>query len=282
MNKGIKEDEAFMVNKLLTEINYKIKMLKISELKFDTKNYQRDTSELKIKKIVRNFNWNAFGVIFVNKRSNGDYFVVDGQHRIVSAVRKKYKEVPCMVYEGLALEQEAELFIYYQINRNPIKTYEKYKALLISGDKATNEIQLALEKHKLIPSNGRADSSSRKKGYVNSLGSLYKIHNAKGYKWLDTVINIIVSIWRFNDGTHDPDSLTSNMFLGMHMFLTKSYNKINERRFIDKFKKISANKILNMADKNQAVYGKGKASNTARAILEVYNNRNSNKLEINF
>lgn len=265
------------------KLNYEIKIMKISELSFDIKNYQRKTSEIKIKNLVRKFDWKAFGFVYVNIRKNDDKnWVVDGQHRIIAATRKGYKEVPCMIYNGLSLKQEAELFINCQVNRNSIRTFEKYQALLTADDEVTKNIQFLLEKYGLKPDKGQSNNSSRKKGYINGLGTLYKIYNAKGYNWLDTLLNIIVSTWRYKDGTFDPDALTSIMIDGLHTFLNKAYNHINERKFIDKFKKISAGKIINMSKKNQAVYGKGKSSNTARAILEEYNFRNSYKLNIIF
>jgi hypothetical protein len=263
------------------ELNYEIRMMKISELKFDIGNYQRKASYAKVKNIIRSFDWKAFGFIIVNIRDSGNY-VIDGQHRIVAATRKSYKEVPCMVYSGLALSEEAGLFVNCQINRNAIHAFEKYQALLVSGDHTTTRIEFLLQKHGLKSSRGHSDSSTKKRGYTNAIGALYSIYNSKGYDKLDKLLGIMVSTWKYDDGTFDPDALSNTMLYGMNVFMNKTFGKINEKKFIAKFRKIPAGKIISMSKKNQAVYGKGIPSNVARAILEEYNFRNSNKLDIVF
>jgi len=261
---------------------YQISNLKIKDLEFDIKNYQRETSEIKIKNIVRSFDWKAFGFIYVNERSENEYWVVDGQHRTVAAARKGYEEVPCMIYKNLTLQEEAELFINCQVNRNSVRMFERYQALLTAGDKTTIEIQNILEKYDIKPSKCGSNENGRKKGYLNGIASLYKIYNSKGSVWLEIVIRIVTSIWQYNDKTFDPDSLTSNILLGMHTFLCKAYNIVDEKRIIKKMKNVSASKLNAIARRNIATYGDNKASNTARAILEEYNNRNQDKLKVTF
>lgn len=263
-----------MINQI--DLKYEIKNLKISELDFDYDNYQRKTSEIKIKNLVRNFDWKAFGFVIVNIR-DGKKYVVDGQHRIVAAARMKFKEVPCIVYEDFTVEEEAILFINCQVNRNSVKSFEKYQALYTAGDKKTHEIQEVMEKYGIKPCN---NGSQRKKGYINSIGILYRIYDSKGRNWLDTILKIITLIWKYKDNTWDKDALTSNMISGMYIFLNRTYNQLNEKKFIEKMKRIPARKVLNTANRNTATYGKTKASNVARAILEEYNNRNQYKLNV--
>jgi hypothetical protein len=263
------------------ELTGDIKIMKISDLSFDIKNYQRKTSEMKIKKLIQDFDWKAFGFVMVNIRDSKNW-VIDGQHRIVAATRKGYKEVPCMVYKDLTLADEARLFVSCQINRCSVRGFEKYQAALVAGDEATIDIHDLLKKHGLKSGNGRSNSYSRKRGYINSLGAIYSIYEKKGKAELDRLLYLIVSAWRYDDGTFDPDALTSTIIDGLQAFINKAHDKINEKKFIEKFKKVSAGKIISMSKKNQVVYGKGKASNTARAILEEYNFRNAHKLDITF
>lgn len=55
--------------------------LYITSLKTDM-SYQSPVKESQVKKIVKNFDPQKLHTIVVNKRNDGQFFVIDGQHRV--------------------------------------------------------------------------------------------------------------------------------------------------------------------------------------------------------
>lgn len=184
-------------------------------------------------------------------------------------------------------KEEAELFLYYQTNRQPPKITDKIKASIMAEDPKTLEIIEILNKYDLKPLLTKSSSeTSRKKGYINNMGCLYRIYDKKGGDRLDEVLKTISLIWKYPDGTFDPESLKIDMFIGMNKFIDAVKKEItypiHMPKIIKRLKKIPANKILVSGRRNSSIYGKSKDSNIAKAILEEYNYRNSYKLNITF
>src|SRR5689334_6103185 len=58
--------------------------------------YQRKTTKSRVDKIREEWSWIAFGAVSVALRGDGEWFVMDGQHRVLAAMmRDDIKEVPC-------------------------------------------------------------------------------------------------------------------------------------------------------------------------------------------
>jgi hypothetical protein len=75
--------------------------------------YQRPVNSHRVAILAENMDPDQLGVIDVSKRSDGRHYIIDGQHR-VAAVRKAFNDdgqrVPCIVHEGLTVEEEANHF----------------------------------------------------------------------------------------------------------------------------------------------------------------------------
>lgn len=89
------------------------KYLPLRELFIDP-NVQRALNENWVKKLVKNFDPDKFGIIVVSERGPGKYVVIEGQHRI-AAVRSLFNDenqlVECKVHRGLKTHEEAALFL---------------------------------------------------------------------------------------------------------------------------------------------------------------------------
>src|SRR5438067_11762005 len=79
--------------------------------------YQRDLLKPRAAKIAREFDWFQFGVLIIAHR-NGEYFVVDGEHRLTAALSLEELDLlPCMLYDFDGPLHEAEIFIKLQVSR---------------------------------------------------------------------------------------------------------------------------------------------------------------------
>lgn len=102
-------------------------------LKVDT-SYQRIPGVAKVREIVSNFMENALGAIHVSKRQDGNYYVIDGWHR-VNACRQYGHDKPlnAIVYHDLTVEDEARLFNSLN-NSRKVAAVDKFRARIRQGD----------------------------------------------------------------------------------------------------------------------------------------------------
>lgn len=121
------------------------KDISIDELLIDN-SYQRDeVSELQTLWRARNFDIDLCGRLLVSLRATtGQYYVVDGQQRLLAAKRRgDVKHLPCLVRNCANIEEEAQLFFDANCGRASVKSWHKWRAgLLASIPKytAANEI----------------------------------------------------------------------------------------------------------------------------------------------
>lgn len=96
--------------------------------------YQRDASAEKILNISNSFSWLAFGALVVGHR-DGEFWVIDGQHRALAAQRRSdVTHVPCVVFQTDDVQQEAQGFLDLNTGRKPVTAMGKFKAMVAAGD----------------------------------------------------------------------------------------------------------------------------------------------------
>lgn len=117
-----------------------LKMLPKSTLEVDHA-YQRQPSELKTKEIASDFSWVGFGAIVVADRGDGRFFVIDGQHRVLAALRRSdIDRVPCVVFAMESLSEEAQAFLVLNTNRKPLTGLAKHNAMVESGQPVASRV----------------------------------------------------------------------------------------------------------------------------------------------
>lgn len=140
---------GFNANKKKFVNNYpSIEYIPLSKLKVSTE-YQRLLSRATIKK-AKDFDPVLCQPLFVALRPNGEYYVVDGQHKAAIASVYCYDDnenqivLPCVVYDHLAhgnktykqcVEAEALIFSKLNTTRKNVTKIEKIRAGLACGDK---------------------------------------------------------------------------------------------------------------------------------------------------
>jgi uncharacterized protein DUF6551 len=97
---------------------------------------QRPLDTKKAQKIAVQFNPQAMGLVTVSLRSDRMYYLLDGQHRVEAARRANdgsYK-VLCEVFEGLTLQEEAEMFLTLNATTKP-SYVDRFLVRGTAGDK---------------------------------------------------------------------------------------------------------------------------------------------------
>lgn len=95
---------------------------------------QRESIQSWVRKIQRNLDPLAVGVVYVSERSDGKLAIVDGQHRVLALIEAGLGDQPihCLVYEGLTLSEEADQFLKLN-DRRSVNAVDKFRVGVTAG-----------------------------------------------------------------------------------------------------------------------------------------------------
>ena len=250
-----------------SEHTYAVESLKAAELLVD-KRVQRDgLQQLKVDRIVANFNPDALGVVHVSRRTDGDY-VIDGWHRKEAVVRKTdgAGTVVCHVYTGLTLQEEAKMFLdlNYANQPNPL---EKHKARVTAQDPQALRVDEAVHMY------GWTISPDPANGNVAAVQRLYSIDNLSQKieadpSLLQMTFLVITRAW----GT-DRAGVKSVIMDGIARLFAEHGSRINVDHLIDRLKNRPGGPVtLHTEAAQYANLEKGRVSMAiAHLITEWYN-----------
>lgn len=124
-----------------------LRPLVVSALVVDS-DVQRALDNRRVEKIATELNHDALGTITVSHRANGSYHIIDGQHR-VSAVRLAEGDgvkIMCRVFDGLTIEEEAELFRLLNNTAKP-GALDLFRVRVVEGEETATYIHDMLVRH---------------------------------------------------------------------------------------------------------------------------------------
>lgn len=130
--------------------------------------YQRNNVKQRIvEKVARTFSWMKFGTLAVALRTDGSYWVYDGQHRKLGAdLRPDVEKVPCLVFTVGDLDEEADAFLGVNDDRTIVSAIDKHRAALVAGDELATKLQ------KLVTDNGLRLSDDRTQNTIQCIRAL--------------------------------------------------------------------------------------------------------------
>jgi hypothetical protein len=161
--------------------------------------YQRAASNSIVLRIRGEWEDELLGTIMVSFR-DGLLNVLDGMHRVLAALgRADIKLLPCRVFYGLTLEEEATLFARYNTKRNSVKIIDRFKAMLIAGDSTALKVEEILAECGLTVSNTPSNNKQ-----VKAVAQLSSIMDSQGEAALRWVVSMAVNIASLqNDRVND-------------------------------------------------------------------------------
>lgn len=167
--------------------------LPVSELLVDSA-YQRTLNKERVDRIVKEFNPRQFGYLKISRR-DGQYYVIDGQHRLAAAKILGYTSLPCNMCEGLSQQTEADDFRFQHENMSRIHTRDQFRAALTANDEeSVNIAQIAANNGFTLSGLG---IDARNPDCISSIGTLQRIVRGSpdGYKILDLTLYLIKMTW---------------------------------------------------------------------------------------
>jgi hypothetical protein len=261
------EMEAAYTERMTGVGSGKLEYLTAGDIQIDTR-YQRGLFQPKVKKIVADFDPDAFGVLVVSRRADGSLWALDGQHRLAALQQMEWldQRVPCVVYDGLTLEQEAKIFYLPQMTRRPLTPAERFRARLVQGERVALEIQAIANRYgyTVNTTNGGTGSAHT----LDAVAAVELLHTdyADG-GILARVLEITSQSWG-NDEYH----ISGEVLRGIGAF-THRFPQYDHGRLVSLLRSIRPDAIDNDGKDIQRLLGMNKNYSSAYAIHRLYNRR---------
>lgn len=227
--------------------------------------YQRNLSPAKVNSIARVFDPDAFGRIVVGERSDGTFWVIDGQHRWRAMQQLGWTDqfVPCHLIKGTTPEEEAKLFDLFNGNRGMPRISDRFKARLRTNDpdalriKAiTNEVGFDIHFGKgTVP-----------KGHIAAVSALVKVHQQGKPGDLYRVLTICREAWG-----DDSAGTTGDIIQAVHRFASRYREQFDMTYLIERLKGTSPAALTNRGRQIAEVMGTTASIGISRALLAMYN-----------
>lgn len=182
--------------------DYIEELIPVVDLEVDIR-VQRPLDTRKAQRIANNFNPSALGIITVSKRADRSMIVIDGQTRLeaVRRVTDATGKVPCRVFSGLTLQQEAQMFLDLNTTTKP--------SLLDSFQvRVTAEDPDAMDMNNIVRSYGWDIKGHPRNGYIQAIAAVERVYQKSKQleadpNLLQMTIAAITRAWGLNqEGVH--------------------------------------------------------------------------------
>lgn len=256
------------VSNILKNEDLRFEMVSIDILK--TAKYQKGRLHVsRAKTIAKNFDPFKAGAILVSYR-DGDYWILDGQHRTIGAKIAGHDRIMCNIKEGLTLEEEARFFYTQDDLNRAVSTIDKFEARLIGKEEVALKIKRILDDKGITISRGSGDF------HISAVGALEYIYASLNANGLSRCLDLILETW---DGENK--SLQSNIMKGVSELIKRFGYEMEDDIFVKQLSSVNVDKINRQAksatyhdDTNKGAY--------AKVMFEYHNKRlRSNKLSWN-
>lgn len=180
-------------------------LIPISSLEIDT-GYQRRIKS-KIKKMIRDWNYELCDVIIVSYR-DGKFYVVDGQHRVEAAKQQKVDPdltyLPCQVLLDMTREEEARRFLALNTSQTSASPHDTWNANLLLNDPTDMAIDRICRKWNIVVSDAYGNRAARL-GDLQEARTIVRSCGAFAFDWILETLH--EAQWNLSSGGHSSNIL---------------------------------------------------------------------------
>lgn len=235
--------------------------------------YQRPLSENRVKKMIREFDPDLIGVLLCSRRDDDTIVVLDGQQRRETVARMwgVKQKVPCLVYHGLSVEQEAQIFVGFNEERTKPRAIEQFRAKVVAGDEACVAIDRLLRERGL-----RATTGNQAKT-VQSIKTAEKVYRNAGPDVFAETLDVLLAA-----GMGDDEPIPGEFIEAVALLLSRHGHVLDNARLLRTLQDTIPRRVVATARTMKAeVYTTGSTVNVvvARLVLDRYNKGLRSKVE---
>ena len=229
-------------------------------------NYQREAAHKKVSEITADWSWIACGALIVAEREDGTLWVIDGQHRLLSAKRRSdIAELPCVVFVSTGIQTEARGFLDANAKRKPVSALQKQRALVAIGD------EVAIYVSQFVSSCGLVISDNTKLWNGVKYVALLKKYAAHDRAAFEKVFRFCADYC-----VQSEERLHSRLFEGLS-YMHRKFAALDDARFIQRVKSLHPRKLVDAANRAASLVGHGTEKVYADGMLLEINKGLRNK-----
>ncbi|WUW22246.1 ParB N-terminal domain-containing protein [Streptomyces sp. NBC_01463] len=176
------------------EVKYGVPVL-TGELKIDPE-AQRTLNEKRARSIANKMVSEALGSVIISQRSNGDLYIVDGQHRVRACQLAGIETMMAEIHYGLTQAQEAILFLIKNRESHKPRPIDEYHVGLTGGVPLFVDTNAVLDKH------GLTLGSTSTNG-VGAVSGALQIVDRFGAEIFDRTLTVAETAWGRSQDTWD-------------------------------------------------------------------------------
>lgn len=229
--------------------------------------YQRGVTNARdVRKMVESYNDDLWVVIVVSHRKDGSYWVIDGWHRTLAAKELGLETVECKVYEGLTIQEEAELFWQLDTKRKGLTGDDIFRGRLTAGDPIAVEIYAKLQEIGYnVAFSGHSPSGFR------AWKTAIRLYERWGMPLLSKALRVLHRAWPEHE-----NSAAATLLEGMVVFL-HTYPEISEAELVRALRWTTPQLVITSSRELSRSLSWATQKATAQAILSAYNYRRSSR-----
>lgn len=220
--------------------------------------YQREKiSDEKILNFASAWNWLAVGCIIVALR-DGNYYVVDGQHRLLAALKNSnVKTLPCIIFKSNDTMEEARAFLDVNRNRKPMAAVSAFKASVKAGDQTAVFVKETLDGLGI-----QASESGGKNNFI-CVGTALRIAATNR----DQFVKVMILAKKIVQ----EDSINNILLEGLAYIADNLVEGIEDKKLQTKLLAVGYPAIQDGISKARAYFKSGGAAVYARGIIDTVN-----------
>ena len=236
---------------------------------------QEGLDEGRVAKMARDFNPDALGTLTVSERPDGSRVIIDGAHRRAAALAAGYKgNLPAIVYTGLTLQQEAELFVLLNDFKQP-SLISRFLARVVMGEEAAVRINEVVTAHgwRVLQSNDPgciAAIGAVERIYRNGAGTLNEGHHPEALDW---TLDVITAAWE-----HDGASAASHMLLAVAQLYGRFGSAVDAQKLVKEMQHTRPDVLIGKGKVLRDLQGGTVSAAIAKTLVGLHNKKRRSSL----
>ena len=240
-------------------------MIAVGIMNADYAAYQRKPDSNRVKRISREWDEILANPVLISKRKDGTDWAMDGNHTRLAAMDKfgPDHKLPCVIYEGLSIQEEADIFTKKNSLQKKPRYNEMLKAKLAAKDK------IAVSYFEALDEAGLKYSLSKNDGSYRAHASLMSVFRSSDKALFVRAVKAGVAAAADRD-----DFYQAGIFPGFCSLIIK-HPEVDDVRLIYVAQHTPVGKVVDISNTfkrgNVSGGGQGNTNYFRRAFIELYN-----------
>lgn len=227
-------------------------------------------NDSRVNYLLSNFDLDRIGMPVLNERSDGTYYILDGQHRKEALVRWlgegwEKQKIECEVFIGLTEAEESAMFLALNDTLR-VGVLDKFRASVNAGFVDQVHIQ------KIVEGAGLCISTDKVPGAISAVGTLQKVYHRSDGDTLSRTLRIVRDA--FGDS-----GFRAQVIDGIGHLCQRYNGVLDESVAIDRLHHVNGgvHGLLGKAEGYHLQTGNAKAQCVAAAAVDIINAKRGGK-----